>query len=212
MQAIERIVSRDAEPGTFAEFMQSQKFDNTWRGPVEFTAFLRETDDKLGKLLASDAMRSVSHDRFDPMTYPYVLIGLLTLSLVALTVASRRSPSLEADSNQGVPSSERDSAAVSNSGVSNSGVSGEELSGEASRSDSPRLDNFLVIAGSIVLYSLLAEALGFVITGGLLLLVILLKFGTRFVPALLITLVTVPSIYLLFAYVLRVSLPRGLFG
>ena len=63
-----------------------------------------------------------------------------------------------------------------------------------------------------MVYTLLAEIAGFVITASLILFGLLLKLGTRPIPSLLITLAVVPCIYLFFAYVLRVPLPRGWFG
>lgn len=64
----------------------------------------------------------------------------------------------------------------------------------------------------VVLYLALAETLGFLLTAGALLLAQLLRLGTRPRVALPLTLVLVPLTYQLFAVLLRVPLPRGLFG
>jgi tripartite-type tricarboxylate transporter receptor subunit TctC len=64
----------------------------------------------------------------------------------------------------------------------------------------------------IVLYVLLAETLGFVLTAGALLLAHLLRLGTRPAVALPLAALLVPAAYQLFAVVLRVPLPRGLLG
>ena len=50
IEAIQKVVNQEAQPGSFAEFMQTQKFDNTSRGPAEFVEFLDDTDQKLGKV------------------------------------------------------------------------------------------------------------------------------------------------------------------
>jgi tripartite-type tricarboxylate transporter receptor subunit TctC len=64
----------------------------------------------------------------------------------------------------------------------------------------------------VVLYLALAETLGFVLTAGGLLLVHLLRLGTRPRVALPLTLLLVPAAYQLFAVLLRVPLPRGMLG
>lgn len=64
----------------------------------------------------------------------------------------------------------------------------------------------------IGLYLTLAERLGFIVTAGLLLLVHLVRLGTRPAVAVPIAAVLVPVVYHLFAVILRVPLPRGLLG
>ena len=64
----------------------------------------------------------------------------------------------------------------------------------------------------IVLYMALAETLGFVITAGTLLLLHLLRLGSRPAVALPLAAILVPAAYHVFAVLLRVPLPRGLFG
>ncbi|MEC8554176.1 MAG: tripartite tricarboxylate transporter substrate-binding protein [Planctomycetota bacterium] len=87
--AVERIVSRPVdEEGSFANFMQAQKFDATWRSPENFKKFLAENDEKLGKLLQSDAMQAVTADRFSPYTYPGLILGIL--AIVGLGLAWQR--------------------------------------------------------------------------------------------------------------------------
>ena len=64
----------------------------------------------------------------------------------------------------------------------------------------------------IALYVGFAEALGFIVTAGVLLLVYLLRLGTRLAVAAPLSLLLVPSIYYVFAVLLRVPLPRGILG
>ena len=64
----------------------------------------------------------------------------------------------------------------------------------------------------IALYIALAEWAGFLLTAGALLLLYLVRLGTRLSVALPLTLVLVPVAYYVFAVVLRVSLPRGILG
>lgn len=64
----------------------------------------------------------------------------------------------------------------------------------------------------IAVYLALAETLGFVLTAAMLLLVYLLRLGTRPRVAAPLTLALVPVVYHLFAVILRVPLPRGILG
>jgi hypothetical protein len=65
---------------------------------------------------------------------------------------------------------------------------------------------------SILLYLALAETLGFIVTAGALLVVHLLRLGTRPAVAVPLALVLVPAAYQVFAVLLRVPLPRGILG
>lgn len=184
VEVIQRIVSQDAQNGNFAEFMQTQKFDNTWRGPEEFVDFLASTDEKLGLLLKSDAMRSVSQDRFSPMAYPYALIGLIGITMAGLCIAGMR---LHAANEIQKP---------------------DDISGGSGDG----FVNFALIITAVVAYALLAEAVGFVVIASAILLMMLIKLGTRVLPSVLIVIAFVPTLYFMFAYVLRVPLPRGWLG
>jgi tripartite-type tricarboxylate transporter receptor subunit TctC len=64
----------------------------------------------------------------------------------------------------------------------------------------------------ILLYLALAETLGFILTAGALLLVHLLRLGTKPAVAVAVALLLVPAAYEVFAVLLRVPLPRGLLG
>ncbi|WP_145306072.1 tripartite tricarboxylate transporter substrate-binding protein [Gimesia fumaroli] len=73
------------------------------------------------------------------------------------------------------------------------------------------VNTILVLLG-IVAYLLFAEKLGFILTAGTILFLLLWKFGTRWWMSALIVLCFIPGIYTLFAQLLRVPLPRGLLG
>jgi tripartite-type tricarboxylate transporter receptor subunit TctC len=64
----------------------------------------------------------------------------------------------------------------------------------------------------IALYIAIAERAGFLLTAGTLLLMYLLRMGTRVRIAVPLTLILVPAAYYVFATVLRVALPRGVLG
>jgi len=73
------------------------------------------------------------------------------------------------------------------------------------------VNTVLVLLG-IVAYQLFAERLGFLLTAGAILFLLLWKLGTRWWVSALITMLLIPGIYTLFAQLLRVPLPRGVFG
>ncbi|HAW27905.1 tripartite tricarboxylate transporter substrate-binding protein [Gimesia maris] len=73
------------------------------------------------------------------------------------------------------------------------------------------INTILVLTG-IVFYLLFAEELGFILTAGVVLFLLLWKFGTRLWVCALITVLFIPGIYTLFAQLLRVPLPRGVLG
>ena len=64
----------------------------------------------------------------------------------------------------------------------------------------------------IALYVALAETLGFIVTAGTLLLVHLIRLGTRPAVAVPLALLLVPAVFYVFGVLLRVPLPRGIFG
>lgn len=186
---LQGVVSRSpVETGSFANFMQQQKFDATWRTHDKFAEFMAENDQKLGKLLQSEAFASVSEDRFNPLLYPGILgVGCLFALLAMMfdtdapsTVVSNRKSDPEPDS-------------------SFTAASATPLNGA------------LVIAG-IAGYVLLAETLGFVPIAFLLLAGLQWKLGVRLIVGLPISLAASLLIYVVFAWMLRVSLPSGLWG
>ncbi|MGN6547866.1 MAG: tripartite tricarboxylate transporter substrate-binding protein [Aureliella sp.] len=179
---IEAIVSQEPVPGSFAEFMRAQKFDNTWRGPDEFARFLAENDRKLGQLLQSDAMRSFSQDRISPMTYPYTLMALMGVSVLILLFQRVRGADLPV-------------AAPAVQLVTQAGWL-----------------NFALILLAVMAYIIFAETVGFVLTTAAILLLLLVRLGSRPLPSLAITVLFVPVVYAVFAYGLRVPLPRGWLG
>lgn len=184
VEALDDIVNEDeSNPESFAAFMRQQKFDSTSRGPEQFSVFLRENDQKLGALLQSDAMQSVSQDRFNPMTYPVALLALLTIAMLGLLLSPNKNPPSQPRVASPIPSPIE-----------------------------PSLTNFATIVAAPIAYIALAETLGFLIIAFAILFFGLIKFGSGPIQSLGISVIVVPSIYLLFALVLRVPLPQGWFG
>ncbi len=65
---------------------------------------------------------------------------------------------------------------------------------------------------AVAIYALLAEVIGFVILGIVILAVLLRRTGNRWVPSLAVSGLLVPTVYTVFSTLLRVPLPRGVFG
>ena len=193
LQAIERIVTGKTqlrlgtepheEVVTFPEFMQQQGFDSTWRRPAPFREFLSETDEKLGRLLTSDAMRSVNTDRFSPMAFPRLLLIWLAVTSLGLVAARLRRGARVTDSTPTVQRPRR------------AGVI-----------------RFSVFVGAMVVYLLTVETVGFVLTTGVILFLLLWLLGNRMWISVAIASSFTPLVYWLFASVLRVPLPPGWLG
>jgi tripartite-type tricarboxylate transporter receptor subunit TctC len=69
-----------------------------------------------------------------------------------------------------------------------------------------------VILAAILLYLLVAETLGFVLTGFVIVTFLMWRLAVRWPVALTISLILVVVVYQIFAIYLRVPLPRGVFG
>lgn len=76
---------------TFPDFMEQSGFDHTIRTGDELQQFLTQTDAKFGQLLTSDAMRSVNRDRYPAMAFPWMLIALMSCTLIGIAIAGVRS-------------------------------------------------------------------------------------------------------------------------
>ena len=69
----------------------------------------------------------------------------------------------------------------------------------------------LILLGLIIFYVLSSEFLGFLIAMGLTMLIMMLVLRTRLYLALIVTVCATLGIYLIFAKILLVPLPEGLF-
>lgn len=192
---------------TFPEFMAVQGFDATHRGPEEFRQFLAETDDKLGKLLTSDAMRSVNRDRYNAMAFPYVLIGLIMAVLAILAgqhvLRDPRFSLLESGLGDRMPIQNSGSKAPHRDVSSSSAIALPNARG---------LTSFAFVVGGIALYATAVETVGYVILTSAIIWLLLWKLGTRLWVCTAVTLLVVPLTYQLFNGVLRVPLPPGWWG
>jgi len=189
-QAVGRIVegkttlTSESQSTTFPQFMEAQKFDPTFRTGDDLKQFLSSTDAKFQALLTSEAMQSVNTDRFSPMIFPNILLGLMGCVLVGITISSL---SQRHTSDQLVPTTKQ---------------------------KIPRrgLMNFGIIVGATLTYLLFVETVGFVLLSMAITLVMLCWLGTRLSISLTITIFFVPLVYQIFANVLRVPLPHGWWG
>jgi tripartite-type tricarboxylate transporter receptor subunit TctC len=184
--ALTRIV--EAEPGTsqltFREFMEKQHFRVSVEAPEKFIQSLEAFDRKLGALI-EEQFADAKPERFGPYFFPGVVATGLGCALLALLVGRflRR------------------------------GAAGASLE-EAERAGWTRrgIAHTIEALAMVVLFILLFEPLGFILTAGALLLYLLVRFGAHPLTSLGVTLVLVPGIYEVFGRQFGVPLPRGLFG
>jgi putative tricarboxylic transport membrane protein len=175
-------VRRVVEGEAYRSAMERSGFTPAYEDPARFGVSLAEADRRLGALLHSEAFRGLEVKQFGPMFFPWVLIGALVLVSVGIAAQGRKR----------IPQPEGSEAIVA------------PPPGAAWR--------FAEVVLWVVLYIALAETFGFIPTAGLLLLVYLLRLGTRAAVAVPVAVLLVPVAYHLFAVILRVPLPRGLLG
>ena len=188
--AIQRMVTGQTQVTgkTFPESMKIEGFNNAWRPPEEFRRFMDENDAKFGELLSTDAMRSVNADRYHPMAFPGMIMGVAVVLLVGIIIQTR----LQATSTASLPP-----------------ALPRALDGE--RPD-VNLANFVLFVLAIAAFPLLGDIVGFVIFSAVMLLVTFWWLGCRWWTSALIAVMLSPVVYQTFAHILRVPLPRGVLG
>ena len=76
--------------------------------------------------------------------------------------------------------------------------------------DRSNIINVIVLLGSIIFYVLASQWLGFILTSLIILITLLVRLGTSWLPSLIIAIATTFIIHTLFAKVLLVPLPWGI--
>lgn len=200
-QALQRITSGQTvlSGSRFPDYMANEGFNLSWQPPAEFRTTLAETDEQLGALLTAREFSSVNTSVVTPIKFPALLFAALGLTLAALFVSSRRKRIFGGEA-----------AALS------SAPRGEDLDadtgrrrGKISRAGLWHFAEFIV---AVALFAVLAETVGFILTASALLFLLLVRMGTRVWVSALVTLLLVPTVYSFFGTLMRVPLPRGLFG
>jgi tripartite-type tricarboxylate transporter receptor subunit TctC len=176
-------VKRVVEGEAYRSAMERAGFTAAYEDPARFAVTLEETDHRLGALLHSEAFRGLEAKQFGPMFFPWLLIGALVLVAAAIAATSRKRTA--------VPDATEPFVAATPPGAA---------------------WRFAEVVLWVVAYIALAETFGFILTAGLLLLVYLLRLGTRATVAVPVAVLLVPVAYHVFAVILRVPLPRGLLG
>jgi putative tricarboxylic transport membrane protein len=167
---------------SFPDFMQQLGFDHSWRSNDELRRFLDENNAKLGRLLTSEAMRSVNRDRFQPLAFPLALGLMLALTLAGLAVQTIR------------------------------GRAGPAPAPVGEQRSRWGWGNFALILIAVLVYVLCVETVGFVLLSFLLMMVLTCRLGARWWTSLVVAAVFSVAVYQLFAHLLRVPLPRGWLG
>lgn len=181
--ALAAALQRVVASDAYQSTMRRAAFTASYEDPAQLATTLADMDSRLGALLTSQALGDIATSRFGPMFFPALLLAALAVVSLALVVVRPRAEVADAET---VPA-----VAVFPPGAA---------------------WRFAEVLIWIALYLALAETLGFVLTAGVLLLAYLMRLGTRRLTAAMITLLLVPAMYHVFAVILRVPLPRGLFG
>lgn len=207
VKALERVVTgqtqvrgSDGEMKSFPGFMQEQEYDHTYRKTEDFATFLKETDDTFGQLMHRPEFAPVSSGQIGPMFFPNVLLAMVGALGLAVVWREWRSPLVEGSRDVSSPAISKDAFGQADNLPARNGA---------------RLAAFInpvCVCAAVLIYVAIADQLGFVLTAGLLLFLLLWRFGNRVSLSLLISLVVTPLVYQLFAGLLRIPLPYGVFG
>jgi hypothetical protein len=183
--ALAAALQRVVASDAYQSTMRRSGFTASYEDPAELAATLGDMDARLGALLTSQALGEIATSRFGPMFFPALLLGALAVVSIGLVAGLKARPPAPHIARAFRPAND-----------SNAGAAWR----------------FAEVLIWIALYLALAESLGFVLTAGVLLLAYLIRLGTRPLTSATITLLLVPAMYHVFAVILRVPLPRGLFG
>ena len=189
--ALESALGRIIQGPKFTRFMQDAGFDASYEPAGTFATTLTDTDKKLGELLTTD-FKNLAPDRFGPMFFPSLLGGALVLILLVLGLQNLRRRGTGLDTTDDIPT---------------------EAPEYEPFHDRSRLGlRVFEVLALLALFGVFVETVGFVISGVVLLLVLLLRFGARPWVALPLSALVVGVGYHLLANYLRLPLPRGWFG
>lgn len=177
VEVLSQAIKKVLESNEYKEFLSSAGFGPPEVPPDQFEDFLQTQDEQYGKVLTSEAFRSVQKQQYGPWLYPSILFGLLALVVLPLLWGG-----------------------------------GLLVPTDATELSSEGMLRIATTIGAVLLYLLVAELLGFVLTGVLMLGGLYWHYGVRWQLGLAVTLVLVPLTYQLFAVYLRVPLPWGWLG
>jgi putative tricarboxylic transport membrane protein len=186
-KAIERVVKGETviEGKTFPDFMATKHFNNKWRKRGDFKDFLKDNNEKLGKMLTGDAFQSMSKSPIHSMFFPYIILSIIGILLFILGTKT---------------------ALAIDHAPSEAGKDKEIIVAEGG------IINASLVFGGIICYLFFAEEVGFILMAAAILFILLWRLGTRLSVSVLITIVFVPGLYLIFTQLLKVPLPIGILG
>ena len=230
-QFLEEAVRRVVESREFLHFCEQAGFGTAADGADAFRTMLAEEDEAFGEIFRSAAFEPVRKQRYGPWLFPSVIAVLLLVALgSSLVGALRSSPvaSMPVSGRAAAPASppwagkevphgdgndartpvdpytenERDPARVP--------IPAEEAPTE--HGTRPGFRSVSGAVGGIVLYVLLSETLGFLVTATLLLLGLFSLLRVRWLVALPTAVAGAALSYYVFGVLLRVPLPWGILG
>jgi tripartite-type tricarboxylate transporter receptor subunit TctC len=212
LSTIEKVIARD----DYQQFMRNSGFDARSAGPNEFASELARLDKEFGEILTSEAYRGVRHSRYGPMVFPATIGGLLVLVLAALfwTKGRPHRETLLQSAVESLDEEPNESAMPNSTGAMPNAMPNDWGAMPTSAWACPPsavIPVALAIAG-VIIFVLVVDWLGFVLTAFLLMAAFMKYLGTRLPVALAASALCAVITYQLFAVQMRVSLPWGLLG
>jgi hypothetical protein len=188
--ALGRIVSGETVVGgeRFPDYMRREGFNASRERGDEFAATLEQVDGSLGKLLTSSAFRALEPAPVPPMGFP-TLLGIVAAAALVGLCGQRL-----ASGRVGLPVA----SAIENARQGTISPAG--------------LGRVAVLIAVVLLYPVVVDRLGFILTSAAALGGLLLLLRTKPLTALWVTAAVVLLVYQAFAIHLRVPLPRGYLG
>lgn len=211
--ALERIVASD----DYRTFLESSGFGPAAATGKAFEQALAVDDAQYGVILSGPVFQSVGGDRLGPYAYPLMLAILLQVAVAVALIQSGPPFQRGLRSMRRWAGARRSTAEELNEAQGGSAASPASAALAASHALRPTVSRrgwltAAAILGWIVLYMLLAETLGFLITASLLMLALYAIVRVRWWVAVGAVAIAVPLVYQVFGVLLRVSLPWGYGG
>jgi hypothetical protein len=202
LDALKKIVTGESNINgqTFPQYMDAQGFDRTWRAESDLVKFLDTNNQELGKILTSEAFKSVKGGPVGPFAFPTVAFAVFVLALIGIAVQART----------------KSEKAVSSSDDARNNVSAETATVNTATVDEAtsvaNWGQFAFVVVAVLGFVFVAETVGFIITAAVILAGFSITLGAKPAHALALGVVAAPLVFVLFSGFLRVPLPVGWLG
>jgi tripartite-type tricarboxylate transporter receptor subunit TctC len=179
LEILRAAVDAEATSEEFREFLALAGFDHSFQSATEFAPTLEQQDRLFERVMTSEALGGVAADAEGGMIFPMVITGLLVMAAAAAVTSHFRS--------------------------------GQRLEASVSDQRGTRAEpvQAAVVVVAVAAFIATVDLIGFWLAASALLLLLLMRFGTRPLQAVVISVLAAGFVQVLFAGLLRVPLPRG---